>query len=52
VAGRTRFNVLAVWVLNLRAKSGATTLDALQVYRRFLESADSVVAGDFNKSVF
>jgi endonuclease/exonuclease/phosphatase family metal-dependent hydrolase len=29
-----------------------TTLDAIHFYRRFLESADAVVAGDFNNSVF
>ena len=52
VAGRTRFNLLAVWALNFHAGSGVTMLDALRFYRRFLESADSVVAGDFNNSVF
>jgi hypothetical protein len=52
VAGRKRFNLLAIWALNFRAGSGVTMLDALRFYRRFLESADSVVAGDFNNSVF
>ena len=52
VAGRTRFNLLAVWALNFRAESGSTMLDALRFYRRFLESVDSVVAGDFNNSAF
>ncbi len=52
VVGRTRFNLLAVWALNFRAGSGVTMLDAIRFYRRFLESADAVVAGDFNNSVF
>ena len=52
VAGRKRFNLLAVWALNFRAASGATMLDAIRFYRRFLESAESIVAGDFNNSVF
>ena len=52
VAGRMRFNLLAVWSLNFRARSGVTMLDALRFYRRFLGSTDSIVAGDFNNSVF
>jgi endonuclease/exonuclease/phosphatase family metal-dependent hydrolase len=52
VTGRTRFNLLAVWALSFRASSGATMPDALRFYRRFLQSADAVVAGDFNNSVF
>ena len=52
VVGRTRFNLLAVWALNFRAGSGSTMLDALRFYRRFLEDTTSIVAGDFNNSVF
>lgn len=52
VTGRSRFNLLAVWALNFRVTSGVTMLDALRFYRRFLASADAVVAGDFNNSVF
>jgi len=52
VTGGKRFNLLAAWVCNFRAGSGVTMLDALRFYRRFLEAADSVVAGDFNNSVF
>jgi endonuclease/exonuclease/phosphatase family metal-dependent hydrolase len=52
VTGSTCFHLLAVWALNFRASSGATMLDALRFYGRFLESAPSVVAGDFNNSVF
>jgi exodeoxyribonuclease-3 len=52
VTGSQRFNLLATWVCNFRAGSGVTMLDALRFYWRFLRSADSVVAGDFNNSVF
>jgi endonuclease/exonuclease/phosphatase family metal-dependent hydrolase len=52
VVGGRRFNLLAVWALNFRAVSGVTMLDAIRFYRRFLEFTDSVVAGDFNNSVF
>lgn len=52
VSGHQRFNLLAVWALNFRARSGVTTLDAIRFYCRFLESAEAVVAGDFNNSIF
>jgi exodeoxyribonuclease-3 len=52
VTGSLCFNLLAVWALNFRAGSGGTMLDALRFYRCFLDSAPSVVAGDFNNSVF
>jgi exodeoxyribonuclease-3 len=52
VKGRQRFNLLAVWALNFRVGSGGTMPDALHFYRRFLASAEAVVAGDFNNSIF
>lgn len=52
VTGSTCFHLLAVWALNFRVGSGATMLDALRFYGRFLESTPSMVAGDFNNSVF
>lgn len=52
VTGLRRFNLLAVWALNFHAPSALTMPDALQRYRSFLTRRDTVVAGDFNNSVF
>jgi len=52
VTGPQRFNLLAVWALNFHTPSERTMPDALQWYRSFLARRDTVVAGDFNNSVF
>lgn len=49
--GRCRFNLLGAWMADARKiPPGATNdpLAAIRAYRRFLSSAPSVVAGDFN----
>jgi len=52
VTGSLRFHLLAVWSLNFQPKLDLTMPDALCFYERFLQSAEAVVAGDFNNSVF
>jgi len=52
VGRREHFRLLAVWALNFHARSGCTMPDALRHYREFLAAMDSVVAGDFNNSIF
>ena len=52
VTGPIRFHLLAVWALNFHPTAGLSMPDALRFYRRFLARRDTVVAGDFNNSVF